>query len=814
MDYNPKLIEEKWQKKWDLEGLHRTKETSSLSKAYILEMFPYPSGNIHMGHVRNYVLGDVIARYYRFNRYNVLHPMGWDAFGLPAENAAIKRGIHPARWTWNNIENMREQLKRLGISYDWSRELATCDPSYYKWTEWFFLLLYKRGLAYKSKARVNWCPSCKTVVANEEVVDGGCWRCHTPVEDRYLEQWYFKITDYAERLLNDLNKLPGWPEHVKTMQKNWIGKSDGAEIVFRIKGIEKEVKVFTTRPDTLFGATFFAISVDSPLIEDLRESPFFKVKEVEDTISKAKNLQDDDKEKVGAFTGLYAVNPINQEEIPIWVTNYVLQEYGTGAIMGVPAHDERDFEFAKKFHIPIRTVILPPGEPSSGELESPYMGEGVLVNSPGFNGIPNEVAKARIVSSLEKEGKASIKINYKLKDWLISRQRYWGAPIPVVYCQNCGIVPVPEEDLPVTLPEDIDFTPGSISPLATSEEFVNTTCPKCGGPAKRETDTMATFVCSSWYYLRFTDPHNDKMPFAEEMVDYWMPVDRYIGGVEHAILHLLYSRFFTKVLYDAGYVDFEEPFTNLFTQGMVLKDGVAMSKSLGNIVEPSPIVEKYGADTLRLFILFASPPEKELEWSDEGLEGMWRFLNRIWKLYTELIPYTTNSDNSIDMGIERELARWKHLTIKRVTEDIIERFHLNTAISAMMEWSNFINSNIEAIKKIRGDILRDTLETFLILLSPFTPHIAEELWEMLGHRNSIFLEKWPKYSAELIKQFDYELVIQVNGKLRDKIITGERDLDVLKEVVLNLPKIKRFIEGKEIKDIISVPERLINIVTK
>lgn len=813
MDYNPSVIEEKWQKRWAVEGLNEAKNDTSLPKAYILEMFPYPSGDIHMGHVRNYVLGDVIARYYRFKGYNVLHPMGWDAFGLPAENAAIKRGIHPARWTWSNIENMRKQLKRLGISYDWNRELATCDPSYYKWTQWFFLLLYKRGLAYKGKAKVNWCPTCKTVTANEEVIDGTCWRCHQPVEERYLEQWFFKITDYAERLLNDLDKLSGWPEHVKIMQKNWIGKSIGAEIVFKIKEIDRDVKVFTTRPDTLFGATFFAVSNESSLIDEMRKFPQFRKEEVEEALSKMKIINNKE-EKLGVFTGLHAINPANGEEIPVWITNYVLQEYGTGAIMGVPAHDERDFDFAKKHGIPIKTVILPPGASPDGELETAYEGEGLLVNSSIFNGLYNEIAKVKIVEYLQKKGLAEPKVNYRLRDWLISRQRYWGAPIPIVYCDQCGMVPVPEEDLPVLLPEDIDFTPtGSISPLAKSEEFVNTTCPKCGGPAKRETDTMATFICSSWYYYRFTDPHNDKAPFSKDAVAYWMPVDRYIGGVEHAVLHLLYSRFFTKVLYDAGYVDFEEPFTNLFTQGMVLKDGTAMSKSLGNIVEPSPIIEKYSADTLRLFILFASPPEKELEWSDEGVDGMWRFLNRVWRLYEELVPVLNSSNDAIDSGIERELIRWRHITVKRVTEDIIERFHLNTAISALMEWSNFLGGNIEAVKRAEKSVLRDTLETFLILLSPFTPHVAEELWERLGHRESIFKERWPEYDLDLMRQFEYELVIQVNGRLRDKIKTDERDMEKLKEIVLQLPKVRRFIEGKEIKNIITVPEKLINIVT-
>ncbi|HHV80841.1 TPA: leucine--tRNA ligase [bacterium] len=812
MDYDPGIIEEKWQRRWAQEGLDKAKDDFSSPKAYILEMFPYPSGDIHMGHVRNYVLGDVIARYHRFKGYNVLHPMGWDAFGLPAENAAIKRGIHPARWTWSNIENMRKQLKRLGISYDWDRELATCDPTYYKWTEWFFLLLYKRGLAYRGRAKVNWCPTCKTVTANEEVIDGKCWRCHQPVEERYLEQWFFKITDYAERLLNDLDRLPGWPEHVKTMQRNWIGKSVGAEIIFKIKEIDKDVKIFTTRPDTLFGATFFAVSPDSSLINEMKSSPLFRREEVESFISYVKSATDEN-ERFGVFTGLHAINPVNGEEIPILVANYVLQEYGTGAIMGVPAHDQRDFDFAKKYGLPVKTVILPPGRPPEEELESAYEGEGVLVNSLMFNGLYNEIAKVKIVEYLEKKGLAEPKINYRLKDWLISRQRYWGSPIPIVYCDNCGVVPVPEEDLPVLLPEDADFAPGSISPLAKSEEFVNTTCPKCGGPAKRETDTMATFICSSWYYLRYTDPHNSKMPFGKDAVKYWMPVDRYIGGVEHAVLHLLYSRFFTKVLYDAGYVDFEEPFTNLFTQGMVLKDGVAMSKSLGNIVEPSPIIEKYSADTLRLFILFASPPEKELEWSDEGVDGMWRFLNRIWRLFNELIPYVNNGDDALDSGIERELIRWRHISVKRVTEDIIERFHLNTAISTLMEWSNFLGDNIDAVKKVKGVILRDTLETFLVLLSPFTPHIAEELWEMLGHKESIFREKWPEYDPNLMKQFEYELVVQVNGKLRDKIRTDERDMEKLKYAVLELPKVKRFLQGKEIKNIITVPEKLINIVT-
>ncbi|WP_287007293.1 leucine--tRNA ligase, partial [Candidatus Aquicultor secundus] len=635
--YNHKAIEEKWQKRWGEEDIYRTVEDPSKPEKYILEMFPYPSGNLHMGHVRNYSIGDVVARYNKMNGYNVLHPIGYDAFGLPAENAAIKRGIPPQKWTFSNIESMREQLKQLGLSYDWSREVVTASPDYYKWGQWMFLKFYERGLAFRKKATVNWCPGCETVLANEQVVAGVCWRCGTPAELRELEQWFFKITDYAERLLDDLELLDGWPERVRIMQRNWIGKSEGAYVDFQIKGSDRKITVFTTRPDTLYGATFFLLAPEHPMVDELVKGTDYEAGAREFRHKVARETEIDrtsaEKEKNGFFTGVYVINPVNGEELPVYLADYVLMGYGTGAVMAVPAHDQRDFEFATKYGLPIRIVIQPAGEMINPTMMAQaFEGEGVMVNSGPFDGTPQTEGVKNVTEYLQKKGVGEPAINYRLRDWLISRQRYWGNPIPMVYCEKCGLVPVNEDDLPVILPENIEITGVGGSPLSRDADFVNTTCPKCDGPAKRETDTMDTFIDSSWYFLRYCSPHEDTLPFARDAVDYWMPVDQYIGGIEHAVLHLLYSRFFTKVLYDMGMVSVVEPFVNLLTQGMVIKDGAKMSKSKGNVVDPGKIIGKYGADTARLFILFASPPEKELEWSDRGVEGSYRFLNRVWRL--------------------------------------------------------------------------------------------------------------------------------------------------------------------------------------
>ena len=814
--YDFKAIEAKWQKKWEELKLYEVDDFSEKPKYYCLEMFPYPSGKLHMGHVRNYSIGDVVARYKRMQGYDVLHPMGWDAFGLPAENAAIKHGnIHPADWTWDNIANMRRQLKELGISYDWRREVATCHPEYYRWTQWLFLQFYKKGLAYKKKAPVNWCPGCQTVLANEQVVDGECERCHAKVEKKELEQWFFKITSYAERLLQDIKKLSGWPEKVKIMQENWIGKSEGAEITFKLKGFADTVSVFTTRPDTIFGVTYMVLAPEHPLVEKIsRGTP--QEQAVLEFKRKMMYLSEIDRtsetaEKEGVFTGAYALNPFTGEEIPVLIANYVLVEYGTGAVMGVPAHDQRDFLFAKKYNLPIKVVITPPGQELKAEdLTEAYTGEGILVDSGEFNGLPNREAIRVITAEAEKRGFGKYRINFRLRDWLISRQRYWGAPIPVVYCEKCGIVPVPEDQLPVVLPYNVEFRPTGESPLKYVPEFLNTTCPECGEPAIRETDTMDTFICSSWYYFRYTSPRDKQKPWSKDKVTRWLPVDQYIGGVEHAILHLLYSRFFTKVLNDLGLVPVDEPFTNLLTQGMVLKDGAKMSKSKGNVVSPEEIIEKYGADTARLFILFAAPPERDLEWSDQGVEGSFRFLNRVWRLIYqtkdrlsgELLEFTAK---------DKELNRLLNATVKKVTEDIEERFNFNTAISAIMELVNGLYQYKEG--EINPGLLKDALNKLTVLLSPFAPHLAEELWEALGHKNSVHLEKWPVYDEKALLTEEVEIVLQINGKVKDRVMVPRGAAEEqLKDIALNTPKIKELTSGKKIIKVIIVPEKLINIV--
>ncbi|SHM61606.1 leucyl-tRNA synthetase [Caldanaerovirga acetigignens] len=814
--YDFKKIEAKWQKRWEEQKLYKTVEDPNKPKYYCLEMFPYPSGKLHMGHVRNYSIGDVVARFKRMKGYNVLHPMGWDAFGLPAENAAIKHGIHPAKWTWDNIANMRKQLKQLGISYDWDREIATCHPGYYKWTQWFFLKLYERGLAYRKKSYVNWCPSCSTVLANEQVVNGRCERCGAEVGKKNLEQWFFKITEYADELLEDLKRLPGWPEKVKIMQENWIGRSEGVEVYFTAEKTGRRIPVFTTRPDTIFGVSYLVMAPEHPMVDELVDGTPYE-KEVREFQKKMEKLSEivrtsTEIEKEGIFIGAYAINPINGEKVPIWIANYVLLDYGTGAVMGVPAHDQRDFEFAKKYGLPIKVVINPPGnELSAGDMTEAYTEEGILVNSGAFSGMNSNEAIKAIAEFMEEKGLGKKTVNYKLRDWLISRQRYWGAPIPIIYCEKCGIVPVPEEELPVLLPDDVEFNPKGTSPLLECEEFLNTTCPKCKGPARRETDTMDTFMCSSWYYYRFTDPRNEEKPFDREKLEYWMPVDQYIGGVEHAILHLMYSRFFNKVMRDAGLVHVDEPFTNLLTQGMVLKDGAKMSKSLGNIVSPEDIIEKYGADTARLFILFASPPEKDLEWSDQGVEGCYRFLQRVWRLVEELLPKVDAPSGNEQ--VDREVKRLVHRTIKKVTEDIEERFNFNTAISAIMEMVNGLNSCKE--KAVSGKVIEEAVESLLLLLAPFAPHITEELWERMGNKTSIHLMSWPEADELAMVEEEVEMVIQVNGKVRAKmLVPAEIAEEEMKEAALKHEKISSIIEGKTVEKIITVPHKLVNIVVK
>lgn len=819
--YDFKRIEAKWQNYWEENGFYRAPLDPERPKYYNLEMFPYPSGHLHMGHVRNYAIGDVVARFKAMNGFNVLHPMGWDAFGLPAENAAIKNATHPAVWTSTNIENMKRQLKTLGISYDWDRELATSRPDYYQFTQWMFLKLYENGLAYKEKSAVNWCPSCQTVLANEQVVNGLCERCEHMVEKKELEQWFFKITDYAERLLNDLDLLPGWPDKVKTMQRNWIGRSRGCQFAMQIDGADEVVSVFTTRPDTVFGITYMVMAPEHDLVEKIaRNTP--QEKAVKQFISKMKGFSDitrtsAETEKEGVFTGAYAINPMNSEKVPIWVANYVLMGYGTGAIMAVPAHDQRDFEFARKYDLPVRVVIQDEGVPSDGNaLTEAYVGEGHMINSAAFNGLTVLDGQAAVINCMEQNGIGRSAINYRLRDWLISRQRYWGAPIPIIYCPDCGTIPVPEKDLPVILPEDVEFRPSGESPLNYVKSFYSVACPQCGKEGRRETDTMDTFVCSSWYFDRFCSPWETGQPFSKEAADYFMPVDQYIGGVEHAILHLMYARFFTKFLYDIKWLSCQEPFTNLLTQGMVLKDGAKMSKSKGNVVSPEDIIDTYGADTARLFILFASPPERDLEWSDKGVEGAFRFLNRIWRLvadYNPLFKDLPQSDLPRDEAAH-QLHYKTHQTIKKVTEDIEERFNFNTAISAIMELANMLGSYREMANPHTGTV-KEALETILLLLSPFSPHIAEELWQITGHKESICLKPWPKYDKEALIQNEVEMVIQINGKVRDHIMVGvASDEETIRRLSMESPRIKDQIAGKTIRKCIVVPGKLINIVVR
>ena len=824
--YAPHDIEAKWQKYWEENKTFKVEMDKDKPKSYVLEMFPYPSGNLHMGHVRNYSIGDVIARFRTMKGFNVLHPMGWDSFGMPAENAAIKHNIPPKKWTLENIANMTRQLKALGLSYDWDREVTTCKEDYYKWTQWFFELFYKRGLAVKKESAVNWCDTCNTVLANEQVIDGKCWRCDHEVVKKDLSQWFFKITDYADELLKDLDLLPGWPERVKTMQHNWIGRSEGLEFSFEIPALNDTVAVYTTRPDTAYGVTFMALAAEHPLIKKICENNP-KADEINAFCERVRNQSEiertsSESEKEGVFTGVYCINPFTGRKVEIWVTNYVLYDYGTGAVMGVPTGDQRDWMFADKYGIEKIVTICPVGkELKLEEMTCAYEEkEGMLVNSGEFTGMEMHKAMSAIMDKAEAEGFGKRRVNYRLRDWLISRQRYWGAPIPIVYCPHCGEVLVPEDQLPVRLPEDVSFTAGAKSPLATSEEFLHCKCPKCGADATRETDTMDTFLCSSWYYLRYTDAHNNKMPFDKDVNNYWGPVDQYIGGIEHAILHLLYSRFFVKVLRDAGLVDYDEPFSNLLTQGMVIKDGAKMSKSLGNVVSPEEILSKYGADTARLFILFAAPPERELEWSDQGVEGSFRFLNRIWRIVQAfeavLAQKVTEYDHSNLSEADKDLRRVLHSSIKKVTNDIETRFNFNTAISTMMELVNALYAYKEAAKEPNAGLIYEAISDLIKMMSPFVPHITEELWRgAIDANSSVHEQSWPECDEEALKVDNVEIVLQVNGKVRGRLtVPAEATKEELEKIAMADANVQAHIGDATVRKVICVPGRLVNIVAK
>ena len=825
--YDFPAVEKKWRRHWERDGMYQVPDYSDRPAYYCLEMFPYPSGKLHMGHVRNYSIGDVIARYKTMNGYDVLYPMGWDAFGLPAENAAIKQGnVHPADWTRENINSMREQMRSLGFSHDWRREITTCQPDYYRWTQWLFLQLYKRGLAYKKFAAVNWCPECATVLANEQVKDGLCERCGAAAQKKELSQWFFKITDYAERLLKDLDLLDGWPEKVKIMQEHWIGRSVGTEIDFKVVGLEETITVFTTRPDTIYGVTYMVLAPEHPLVEKLIAGVENEAA-IKEFIKKVSGMKEIDRlstemEKIGLPTGAFCVNPVNGEEVPVLIGNYVLLEYGTGCVMGVAAHDQRDFEFAKKYHFPIRVVIQPPGAPLDPDtMEGAYEESGTLVNSAQFDGLPNEEAIKAITSFMEEKGYGRARVNYRLRDWLISRQRFWGAPIPIVYCEKCGETPTPEADLPVLLPMDVEFKPTGRSPLADSPAFVNTVCPLCGGPATRETDTMDTFMCSSWYFFRYTSPNETGEPWDKAKIDRWLPVEQYIGGVEHAILHLLYSRFFTKVMSDLELVNIQEPFKNLFTQGMVLMNGEKMSKSKGNVVSPEDIGAKYGADTTRLFILFAAPPERDLEWSDQGVEGCYRFVNRVWRLVMpvaeQLKSIPAGEVLPADLSApDREQRRMTHTTIKRVTDDVGARLNLNTAVSAIMELVNALYQYKELPEKDRSIlVLKEAIDSLTLLLAPFAPFLAEELWENTGHGGSVHKQKWPAYDEQALKADSVTIVVQTNGKVRQRLdIPAGLSSAAMQELVLAEPGVQQLIGDKKVIKVIAVPDKLVNLVIK
>ena len=816
-EYYPQKTEKKWVEFWDENKTYKTYDNSDKPKYYALSMFPYPSGKLHMGHVRNYTITDVIARFKRAMGYNVLHPMGWDSFGMPAENAAIQHGANPKKWTLDNIEYMKKQLKMLGLSVDWDREVTTCKEDYYKWTQKLFIELFKKGLAYKKEAPVNWCEKCATVLANEQVIDGKCWRCDSEVTKKNLSQWFLKITDYAEVLLEDLDKLKGWGDNVKTMQANWIGKSYGTILKFKVKEIEGlEIPVFTTRPDTAYGITYLVVAPEYKDIEKLTTKE--NLEAVHNYRENAKKMSEIERQsteriKTGVPLGTHIINPFTGRVCPIWAADYALVDYGTGAVMAVPAHDSRDFDFATKYNLPIIQVIDGEGYDKNKVFEDP----GVLVNSGEFTGLDNETAKKKITEYAEKMGFGHSKVQYRLRDWLISRQRYWGAPIPVVYCEKCGVQPVREEDLPVTLPTDVDFSVQGKSPITTSKTFQNAVCPICGAPAVRETDTMDTFICSSWYYLRYADAKNDKKPFDRELVNKWLPVDQYVGGIEHAILHLLYSRFFTKALRDIGLLDFDEPFKNLLTQGMVLKDGSKMSKSKGNTVDPDEIFANYGADTARLFIISDSPPARDFDWSDAGVEGCYKYLCRVYRLYSKFqdkikLEYTI--PETVDKKAE-DLIREVHLAISKITSDIENEFQFNTVVSKYRELTNAIYDYIKDEETINYDVLSFALVTLLKLISPVAVFMSEEIYQTLGGVGSIHEQKWPVADMAKTKQNNILLIVQVNGKIRDKIETASGQTnDELTKLAMNSEKTKQFIEGKTVIKTIVVPDKIVNIVVK
>lgn len=818
--YNFGDIEKKWQKKWEEDNAFKVTEDPDKEKYYVLEMFPYPSGKLHMGHVRNYSIGDVLARFKRMKGFNVLHPMGYDSFGLPAENAAIKNGTPPADWTYSNMDEMTAQLKELGLSYDWDRQVATCKPDYYRWMQWIFIQFYKKGLAYKKDNPVNWCPSCQTVLANEQVVDGKCERCKSLVTKKSLSQWYFKITDYADRLLANLDELPGWPEKVKIMQRNWIGKSHGAQITFPIDGSDKAMDVYTTRADTLYGVTYMVMAPEHPYVPELVAGTEYEA-DVNAYIEKVQHMSDIDRtstsnEKTGVFIGRYAINPINGKKVPIFISDYVLMGYGTGAIMAVPAHDTRDFDFAKMFDLEIIPVV-DPGDPAIdlNNLREAFVAEGTMINSGFMDGMNNRDAIAAMIKHVEEEGIGKETTNYKLRDWLISRQRYWGTPIPMIYCEDCGWKPEKEENLPVLLPEDVEFTGRGESPIATSKTFQNAVCPCCGKPARREIDTMDTFLDSSWYFLRYCDARNDKEAFAKDKVDYWMNVDQYIGGVEHAILHLMYARFFQMALYDLGLVSQEEPFRNLLTQGMVIKDGAKMSKSLGNVVSPEEIIDRFGADTARLFILFAAPPERELDWSDQGVEGSYRFINRVYRMVYDFTKdfALTGGSYEIKNDADKSLNYWMNYAVKKVSDDIGTRFNFNTAISTIMELVNEMYRYREG--EINEALFGTAVKNLVIMLAPFVPHVAEEMWEHIGCEGSVHDQAWPEFDESALVKDTVEIVVQINGKIKERLdIAGDLSREEMQEVCMNDDKVRALTEGKNVIKVIAVPGKLINIVVR
>jgi leucyl-tRNA synthetase len=831
-EYDPQTIERNWQQAWEEKGVFRADPDPARSKYYVLEMLPYPSGTLHMGHMRNYTIGDAVARYKRMRGYNVLHPLGWDSFGLPAENAAIKHGIPPREWTNSNIAQMKMVCRRFGYSYDWRTEISTCEPEYYGWNQWFFLRMLERGLAYRKRSRVNWCPECQTVLANEQVVDGCCWRHETtPVEWKDIEQWFLRTTAYSDALLDDMAELEGgWPERVLVMQRNWIGKSRGARVRFPVADHpDWLIEVFTTRLDTIYGATAVVLSPDHPLLPEIfRGLPGKAAMEAEWRQLRKKELRSADlatAEKVGFFTGRFATNPFSSELLPIWVGNFVLAEYGTGAVMCVPAHDQRDYEFAEKYHLPVKIVVQPADEAplQLNRMKAAFTGPGRVVDSGAYSGLSSEEAIRKMTADAQDKGFGEERIGYRLRDWGISRQRYWGTPIPVVHCELCGVVPVPDDQLPVRLPEGVELTGLGQSPLASVPEFVNTTCPKCGGPARRETDTMDTFVDSSWYFYRYTDPHNHRAPFDREKVRYWFPIEQYIGGIEHAILHLIYARFFCKVMHDLGLVDHREPVARLFSQGMVLKGGVAMSKSRGNVVDAMEMAEMYGCDTARVYTLFAAPPEKDLEWSEQGIEGCSRFLNRVYRIVARYAVQlaTARADNpgGIDAAMlsakEKVLLRKTHQTLRRVTNDLETRWHFNTSVAAIMELVNELYAQEPLDQEASPAVVKNCFELLVLMLSPFAPHLAEEVWRMLGHDDLIARAAWPVFHPELAKEEQFEVVIQVNGRVRGRILVeGGLNEDELTERALAEPRVAHALAARRVVKTVVVPNKLVNIVIR